>query len=83
MNHDGGGKSSNCHYFSKGEAVGDVLVIGGGASGLVAAIAARRKGSSVLLLERNPKVGKKLLTTGNHQCNLTNMDIRKEHYHAN
>jgi len=60
----------------------DVIVIGGGPSGLVASIAARRAGAGVLLLEKNPRVGKKLLTTGNHQCNLTNMDIRAKHYHG-
>lgn len=42
----------------------DIIVIGGGASGMAAAICAARQGASVLILERMPKVGKKLLATG-------------------
>jgi predicted Rossmann fold flavoprotein len=49
-----------------------VIVVGGGAAGLVAAISARRLGARVTLLERNPRVGKKLLVTGNGRCNYTN-----------
>ena len=49
-----------------------VLVIGGGASGLTAAIAAAENGAKVTLLERNRQVGKKILVTGNGRCNLTN-----------
>ena len=50
----------------------NVLIIGGGASGLAAAIVAGRKGARVTLLERNDRVGKKLLATGNGRCNLAN-----------
>ncbi len=49
-----------------------VLVIGGGASGLMAAIAAARQGAKVTLLEKNRQTGKKLLVTGNGRCNFTN-----------
>lgn len=49
-----------------------VLVIGGGAAGLMAAISAARAGAKVTLLEQNKQVGKKLLVTGNGRCNLTN-----------
>lgn len=49
-----------------------VLVIGGGASGLMAAIAAAEQGAKVTLLEKNRQVGKKILVTGNGRCNLTN-----------
>ena len=49
-----------------------VIVIGGGAAGMMAAITARRQGAEVTLLERNPRVGKKLLVTGNGRCNYTN-----------
>ena len=49
-----------------------VLVIGGGASGLTAAIAAAEQGAKVTLLEKNRQVGKKILVTGNGRCNLTN-----------
>lgn len=50
----------------------DLLIIGGGISGMVAAIVAARKGKKVLILERNDKVGKKLLATGNGKCNMAN-----------
>ena len=48
------------------------IVIGGGAAGLYAAIHAARQGSRVLLLERNDRLGKKLLITGKGRCNVTN-----------
>jgi hypothetical protein len=50
----------------------DTIVIGAGASGLVTAIVAARRGRKVLILEKNNKVGKKLLATGNGKCNLSN-----------
>ena len=50
----------------------EIIVIGGGASGMMAAIAASSKDSEVLLLEQKDRVGKKLLSTGNGKCNLTN-----------
>lgn len=46
----------------------DVLVIGGGAAGCMAALAAAEKGASVLLMERNPKLGRKLYITGKGRC---------------
>ena len=49
-----------------------VCIIGGGASGLTAAICAAARGASVLILEKNEKLGKKILATGNGRCNLTN-----------
>lgn len=49
-----------------------VLIIGGGASGLMAAITAARRGARVTVLERQPQVGRKLLSTGNGRCNLSN-----------
>ena len=60
----------------------DILVIGGGASGLVAAIAAARQGVSVRILERMNRVGKKILVTGNSRCNLTNLMMGPEHYYG-
>lgn len=51
----------------------DVVVVGGGASGMTAAVVAARSGKSVLLLERMNQLGKKLLATGNGKCNLTNL----------
>ena len=50
----------------------DLIVIGAGASGMMAAITASRGGKSVLLLEKLPKVGAKLKATGGGRCNLTN-----------
>ena len=50
----------------------DVIVIGGGPAGMFAAITAARQGSKVILLERNDRLGKKLLITGKGRCNVTN-----------
>lgn len=50
----------------------DVVVIGGGPAGMFAAITAAKQGRSVLLLERNDRLGKKLLITGKGRCNVTN-----------
>ena len=50
----------------------DGIVIGGGAAGMFAAIVAARQGQKVLLLERNDRLGKKLLITGKGRCNVTN-----------
>lgn len=60
----------------------DILIIGGGASGLAAACQVAGSGLSVALLERNPRVGKKLLTTGNGRCNLGNDYIDEEFFHG-
>ena len=49
-----------------------VIVIGGGASGIMAAISAAKNGAKVTLLEQKDRVGKKILSTGNGRCNLTN-----------
>lgn len=57
-----------------------VLVIGGGASGLMAAIFAAREGAQVTLLEHGQSFGKKLLATGNGRCNLTNVKIYPDSY---
>ena len=50
----------------------DLLIIGGGAAGLSAAVTAKSLGDSVLVLERMDRVGKKILATGNGRCNLMN-----------
>ena len=50
----------------------NILILGGGASGLAAAIVAAQQGAAVTLLERSDRVGKKLLATGNGRCNLAN-----------
>lgn len=52
--------------------MGHVIVVGGGAAGMMAAIAAAGEGARVTLLEKNEKLGKKLYITGKGRCNLTN-----------
>ena len=60
-----------------------VLIIGGGASGMMAALtAAEDPHNQVTLLERQSRVGRKLLATGNGRCNLTNLHASPEHYHG-
>lgn len=52
----------------------DVIVIGGGPAGCISAIKAGERGKNVLLLEKNPEIGKKLLLTGNRRGNVTNLE---------
>jgi len=61
--------------------VTDVIIIGAGASGLCAAIFIKQNAPelSVRLLESQARVGKKLATTGNGRCNITNKDITLSH----
>ena len=60
-----------------------VAVIGGGASGMMAALtAAEDRGNRVVLLERQQRLGRKLLATGNGRCNLTNTGAARAHYHG-
>lgn len=61
----------------------DIIIIGGGASGLVAAIYAAKSGKKVTLLEKNKTCGKKILITGNGKCNYYNDDQSLIHYHSN
>ncbi len=64
---------------TNGESVDcDVIVIGGGASGLMAATVAAERGQRVLLLEKNRELGKKVRISGGGRCNITNaeMDVR-------
>jgi len=58
----------------------DMIVIGGGPAGITAAIFARRSARSVLLLEKMPKLGKKLLITGAGRCNLLNEKLDPSFY---
>jgi predicted Rossmann fold flavoprotein len=58
----------------------DIAVVGGGAAGLAAAIGGARRGASVVLLERLPRVGKKLLATGGGRANLLNESLRAADY---
>ena len=59
-----------------------IIVVGGGASGMMAAIVAKKNGADVILLEKNNRIGKKLLATGNGRCNYTNQSISMENYHG-
>lgn len=56
------------------------MIIGGGASGLMAGIMAARMGAAVTILEHMDRVGKKILSTGNGRCNMTNLSLKAEHY---
>ena len=59
-----------------------VLVIGGGAAGMMAALTAAENGHAVTLLERQGRVGRKLMATGNGRCNLTNLQLSPARYHG-
>ena len=59
-----------------------VLIIGGGAGGMLAALTAAEAGHAVTLLERQARVGRKLLATGNGRCNLSHLDAAATHYHG-
>lgn len=57
-----------------------IAIIGGGASGMAAGITASRNGASVTVLEQNDILGKKILSTGNGRCNLTNLNMKTDDY---
>ena len=59
-----------------------IIILGGGASGLMAAVTAAAGESPVLLLERQARVGRKLMATGNGRCNLSHLHAGPEHYHG-
>jgi predicted Rossmann fold flavoprotein len=58
----------------------DVIVLGGGAAGLMCALEAGRRGRSVLLLDHAERVGKKILISGGGRCNFTNIHARAENF---
>jgi len=57
-------------------------VIGGGAAGIAAAIASKDMGIDAAIIEGSDRIGKKLLSTGNGRCNITNTDINPDRYHS-
>lgn len=57
-------------------------IVGGGAAGIMAAITAAKEGAQVTILERNDRIGKKILQTGNGKCNLGNRTLSVECYHG-
>jgi predicted Rossmann fold flavoprotein len=59
-----------------------IIIAGGGAAGMCAAIYAARNGAEVTILEKNDQLGKKLSMTGNGRCNLTNLDMKEECFNA-
>ena len=59
-----------------------VVVVGGGAAGLVAAINSARNGAYTVVLEKNDRVGKKILATGNGRCNYTNVNAKADDYNS-
>lgn len=58
----------------------NVVVVGGGASGLTAAVTAARNGAKVTVIEHKDRVGKKILSTGNGRCNFTNLNMSADCY---
>ena len=62
----------------------DLIIVGGGASGLIAAITAKDFGIDVAIVEGNDRIGKKILTTGNGRCNISNNCIKPPfiNYHS-
>src|SRR5260370_13428928 len=58
----------------------DVIVLGGGAAGLMCAIEAGKRGRRVALLERAERIGKKILISGGGRCNFTNLHCRPENF---
>lgn len=64
------------------ELIYDIAVVGGGASGMMAAVEAARAGARVVLLEAQQRAGRKLLASGNGRCNLTNRLLTAQNYHG-
>lgn len=60
-----------------------IMIIGGGAAGIIAAITAKKLGANVTIFERNSRIGKKILATGNGRCNYTNIYTSSANYYGN
>ena len=58
----------------------DIIIIGGGASGIFAAINLKKYNNNVRILEKNSRIGKKLLVTGNGRCNYSNINLSENNY---
>lgn len=59
-----------------------IIVVGAGPSGIMAALTAAKNGAEVTLIEQNDRIGKKILSTGNGRCNLTNTAMAAVHYRS-
>lgn len=76
------------NFTENNSEIKQLAVIGGGASGIFAALSAARESKKtghniiVTIYESNPRIGKKLLVTGNGRCNFTNSDIKEDNYHG-
>jgi len=60
----------------------DVIIIGGGSSGLAAAIFSARNSAKTAIVERLQRIGKKILVTGNGRCNFSNASLQQKNYHG-
>lgn len=60
----------------------EIIVIGGGASGIIASITAKDMGKDIAIIEGSGRIGQKILTTGNGRCNITNKNISFSRYHS-
>ena len=60
----------------------NIIIVGAGASGLIAGIEAARLGANVTILEKSEKIGRKILVSGNGRCNLTNINQGEEYYRS-
>src|SRR5512142_2334135 len=58
----------------------DAIILGAGAAGLMCAIEAGKRGRRVVVLERNDRIGKKILISGGGRCNFTNLHTRPENF---
>lgn len=61
----------------------DIIIVGGGASGIMAAITAAQNKKKVALIEASSFIGKKILATGNGRCNLTNLNMKSDFFNQN
>lgn len=60
----------------------EIIIIGGGASGIIASITAKDMGKDTAILEGSSRIGQKILTTGNGRCNITNRNITSSRFHS-
>jgi predicted Rossmann fold flavoprotein len=60
-----------------------IIVVGGGASGMMCSILCAREGIDVTIIEKLPSLGKKILVTGNGRCNITNSSIEYSNFYSN
>jgi len=60
----------------------EIIIIGGGASGIIASITAKDIGKDIAILEGSGRIGQKILATGNGRCNITNRNITSSRYHS-